>query len=196
MLRNTTKRHSRPDNCREESPDRMKNYLYEDGLTTERLCTRFLAPDDIKAWSKFFEDRDAIEFIPSHGLNSSEERAKFWIERQVKRYEHKRFGLQALIHIQTREFIGQCGLLLQEVDGKKELEVGYYIFKKYWGQGYATEAAQRFKTYAFKNKLADSVISIIDTGNVRSQKVAEKNGMSRGVQTKWQNIDAFIYRTK
>lgn len=112
-------------------------YLYQDNLESKRLVTRFLTEEDIKPWTDFFNDKEALEFMIDNGLTISEEKAKFWIGRQLLRYEEKRFGLQALIDKETNEFIGQCGLMSQDVDGVIELEVGYHIFKKHWGQGYA-----------------------------------------------------------
>ncbi len=48
--------------------------------------------------------------------------------------------------------------------------------------------------YAFENGLTTSVISIIHTDNIRSQKVAEKNGLKREKKTIWAEFDAYIYR--
>ena len=172
----------------------MSIYKYEDGLITERLTTRFLVPDDIKPWTSFFEDKDAIQYFPWVGNDSNEERSQQWIERQLARYKEKRYGLQALINKETKEFVGQCGLITQEVDGKKELEVGYHIFKKYWGNGYAPEAAKAFFDYGFKYKQAPSIISLIDIRNIKSQRVAEKNGLTREKQIRWMDMDVFIYR--
>src|ERR1700688_5033929 len=107
-------------------------YIYTDRLETDRLITRFLSIEDIKAWTDFFNNKEAVEFFPNYGYPTNEARAKSWIEKQLIRYADKRFGLQALIDKKTNNFIGQCGLLTQEVDGKTELEVGYHIFKKYW----------------------------------------------------------------
>jgi [ribosomal protein S5]-alanine N-acetyltransferase len=106
-----------------------------------------------------------------------EEMAKEVIALSLKRYEEGRFGLQALISKETGAFIGKCGLLLQEVNGKNEIEVGYHLLPAYWGKGYATEAAQRFRDYAFENNITDSVVSIIHPDNTLSKKVALRNGM-------------------
>lgn len=171
----------------------MEAYIYHDNLTSPRLKTRFLTTDDALAWTKFFEDKDAAAFIPDFGLTSSKARAEYWMKRQLARYAEQRYGLQALIDIETNEFIGQCGLLLQEVDGEKYIEVGYHIFKKYWGKGYAPEAARLFIDYAFQKGIT-SVISIIDIHNVKSQRVAEKNKLSQMKQTKWSGMDVFIYQ--
>ena len=90
--------------------------------------------------------------------------------------------------------MGQCGLLLQEVDGEPEVEIAYHILKQYWGQGYAPEAAGAFLHYAFQNNLADSVTAIIHLHNTRAQRVAEKVGLARGKQTQWAGVDVYIYR--
>lgn len=169
-------------------------YKYEDHLLTERLITRFLTPEDIRVWTHFFKDKDATAFFPNLEFDTDEEKARWWVERQLTRYRESRFGLQALVHKHTKEFIGQCGLLTQEVDGVEEVELAFDIFKKYWGQGYAPEAAQAFLQYAFRNHLAPSVISIIDVRNTKAQRVAWKCGMAREKETQWAGIDVVIYR--
>src|SRR6187455_2536372 len=103
----------------------MSSYIYNDALTSEHLITRFLTADDITAWADFCSDEDSMEFFPELKLKSPKESAEFWIRMQLKRYAENRYGLQALIHKQTGEFIGQCGLLAQVVGEQKELEVGY-----------------------------------------------------------------------
>jgi [ribosomal protein S5]-alanine N-acetyltransferase len=172
----------------------MTNYTYTDNLESKRLRTRMLTIDDVDLWTKFFEDKESMEFMPNIDLALPKDRAKFWIEKQLSRYSENRYGLQALITKDTNEFIGQCGLLLQEIDGEKRVEVGYHIFKKHWGQGYAPEAAKLFIDYGFKNDQADSIISIIHINNIKSQKVALKNGLKRMKQTRWSDKDVFIYQ--
>ena len=169
-------------------------YKYEDHLVTKRLITRFLTADDVRAWAPFFRDKDATAYFPPLELDTDEEKARWWIERQLTRYREQRFGLQALIHKETKEFIGQCGLLAQEVDGREEVELAYDIFKQYWGQGYAPEAAKAFLRYAFENNLADSVTAIIHVQNTRAQSVAEKVGLVREKQTQWSGVDVYLYR--
>jgi RimJ/RimL family protein N-acetyltransferase len=172
----------------------MAAYIYTDALESARLRTRFLTPDDTRIWSDHFRDPESVELFPTFGLNTPEERAEHWVNKNLTRYRENRYGLQVLLDKNTNAFIGQCGLLAQEVDGVHEIEVGYHIFKKYWGNGYAPEAAKLFITYAFQNDLTDSVISIIDTRNIKSQRVADKNGLKREKQTNWSGLDVYIYR--
>jgi [ribosomal protein S5]-alanine N-acetyltransferase len=172
----------------------MTPYTYQDNLETERLLTRKLTKGDTAIWADFFNDKEAIEFFPFLSSDSNEEKSRNWIDRQLNRYAENRFGLQALIDKRTNLFVGQCGLLAQEVDGKAETEVGYHIFKKYWGQGFAPEAARLFIDYAFKNNLTNSIISIIDRKNIRSQSVAEKNRLTKEKETTWSTMNVYIYR--
>lgn len=173
----------------------MSTYIYQESLQSKRLFTRFLKPDDVPAWAEFFGDKEAVEFFPDFGLTSNIEKARHTIDKQLDRYAQQRFGHQVLIDKTSHHFIGICGLLTQEVDGITETEVGYHVLKKYWGQGYAPEAAKLFIDYAFKHHLADSIISVIDLKNIKSQKVAEKNGLKIDKQTKWQSgEDVYIYR--
>ena len=180
--------------CENVSQNFMATYIYQDQLESTRLITRFLTSEDILIWTEFFKDQDAVRLFPTFGLTSNEDRAEHWINKQLTRYNENSFGLQAIIGKKTNEFIGQCGILKQELDGKTEIEVGYHVFKKYWGQGYAPEAAKLFIDYAFKNDLTNSVISIIDIRNIKSQNVANKNGLKKEKQTKWSDLDVFIYR--
>ncbi|MBA3898594.1 MAG: GNAT family N-acetyltransferase [Bacteroidetes bacterium] len=172
----------------------MTKYIYQDKLESERLITRKLTINDIPAWIDFISDGEAMEHFPDFGKQTVKEKSKQWISRQLSRYAENRFGLQAIIEKDTNLFIGQCGLLSQEIDGKPELEVGYHIFKKYWGQGFAPEAASIFIDYAFKKNLSSSVISIIDKRNKKSQRVAEKNGLAREKETIWMGLEVYIYR--
>ena len=172
----------------------MTSFIYHDNLQTDRLVTRKLTENDISIWTAFFEDKDAIEFMPPTHLTTPEKKAELWIKRQLARYAENRYGLQVLIEKKTNNFVGQAGILIQEVDGIKEIEVGYHIFKKYWGQGFAPEAAKMFINYAFENNLTNSVISIIDTRNTKSQRVAKKNGLVIDKKTRWSNLDVYIYR--
>ena len=173
------------------------SYHYPDQLQTERLQTAFLTLDDVHGWSEFFANPEAIRFlfIESLGLPTNEAVAEHMIQKQLDRYTAHRYGLQKLVHRATGEFIGCCGLLLQEVDGQKEIELGYHIFPAYWGQGYATEAAKCFIDLAFNSNQTDHVISIIDVENYASIRVAEKNGLTLDSRTTWMNNEPVgIYR--
>lgn len=170
------------------------NYLYPNEFESERLTTRRITINDKDIWTKFLADPDCVKYFPTVGDITPEARSQMWIDRQLDRYNNEKYGLVWLIDKSTNEYIGQCGLLLQIVDGVRELEVGYHLFKTHWGKGYATEAATMFKNFAFENNLTDSIISLIHIDNIPSQRVAERHGLKRDKQTKWFDLDMFVYR--
>ncbi len=170
-----------------------RNTPYKDNLSSKRLTTRFLSADDVAIWTTFFEDKDCAHFFPTMGLSHAKARAEFWIEKQLARYAENRFGLQALINKESGEFVGQCGLLLQEVDNQPVLEIGYSLLKPHWHKGYAIEAAKLFKDYAFQSNFSEELVSIINVQNTASQAVAHKNGMSNLKQTRFWDLDVFIF---
>lgn len=169
---------------------------YSNGLQTVRLRTRLLTSHDIPAWACFFESEAATRHLATFGTAACSTMSKYWIEKQLARYSNNQFGLQAVLHRASGEMVGHAGLLTQVIDGTQELEISYHIIEKYWGQGFATEAARAFVAYAFFHHLAPSVIAIIDIHNIRSQRVAQKLGFKKEAQTVWAYHDVFMFRLK
>ena len=146
---------------------------YTDIKFSERLLIRPLHLDDIEDWTRYLADPRATEYYPNLMKSDIDNRADKWIRRQLERYAEGSIGLMALIKRSTGNFVGQCGLLKQHIEGRDEIEIGYHLFPAFWGKGYATEAARKFKHIAFTKYNFATLISIIMIGNIASQKVAE-----------------------
>lgn len=144
---------------------------------TERLILRWMKWSDYDDLCKILQDEEVM--YAYEGAFSGEE-VRSWLDKQLARYKEDGFGLFAVILKETGEMIGQCGLTMQDIPGKRVLEIGYLFQKRYWHQGYATEAAKACKEYAFTELEADEVFSIIRDNNTASQNVAKRNGMTRG----------------
>ncbi len=165
------------------------------GEETERLRFRKLVPADFELWLPFHKDKRTSEFW--NGLPQDPETAcEQDFERTFYRYSNHLGGKQALILKGTGELIGLCGLLVQEVDGQKELEIAYSLLPPFWKRGFATEAAVKCREFAFHNQLAESLVSIIHIGNVPSQKVALNNGMQLDRTTTYNNNPVHIFRIR
>ena len=107
--------------------------IYKDHLKTPRIITRFLTQDDVTAWMEYCNDPIATTFTSFPHKKTPSEMAQYWIDLCLKRYNENRLGLQALLDKESEAFIGQCGLLLQEVNGRSEIEVGYHLIRRFWG---------------------------------------------------------------
>ena len=144
-------------------------------LETERLLLREITQEDFPALCKIMQDEDVM--YAYEGAYSDEE-AQEWLDKQLLRYKNDGFGLWAVVLKETGEMIGQCGLTMQDFDGKQVTEVGYLFQKAFWHKGYATEAAIACRDYAFEKHGVAEVFSIIRDTNLASQKVAIRNGMA------------------
>ena len=143
-------------------------------LETERLYLREMTQTDFSALCKIIQDDDVM--YAYEGAYSAAE-AQAWLDKQLRNYAVQGFGLWAVILKDSGEMIGQCGLTMQDFDGRQVLEVGYLLQKSFWHKGYASEAAIVCKEYAFEKLNVDEVFSIIRDTNIASQNVAKRNGM-------------------
>jgi len=122
--------------------------------------------------------------------------ARQWVDRNLRRYAEHGHGLFAVMLKGSDEVIGDCGVILQVVEGEKHLEVGYHFRRDHWGQGYATEAARACTGLAFQSFGAEKVISLIRPENVPSRRVAERTGMKPERQVIHYNLPHLVYAMK
>ncbi len=163
--------------------------------TTARLRFRKVAQHDFKKWLPFYQNPDSTKYwegIPNDPVIACQQQ----FDRIFERYQKRLGGMNALVLKGSDELVGLCGLLVQYVDGAKELEIGYSILPRYWSKGYATEAAKKCKAFAKLHSLSSSLISIIQVDNLPSQKVAINNGMHLDKTTSYKNNPVHIYRVQ
>ncbi|MCU0432618.1 MAG: GNAT family N-acetyltransferase [Bacteroidia bacterium] len=166
-----------------------------EGETSLRLHYRRVQETDRAAWLEFCRFPDSLKYIFSpNDIKSPEENLEVWFERINHRYTNNLGGMNALIEKSSNAFAGQCGLLVQTVDEIEELEIGYSLMPAFRGKGFATEAAQKCRDYAFENNFSPSLISIVHIDNVASQRTALANGMQHNKQTLHKGDPVIIFR--
>jgi len=149
------------------------------GEETKRLAFRLLAANDYNDWLPLFDHPDTGRFLGMGHLKTSKEKCDLWFEKSMARYANGTGGMNVLIDKGTGNLVGQCGLLIQTVEGEQIMEIGYSILPAHWGKGYASEAAMKCRDYAFEHRFAEKLHSIIHPENIGSMTVAERNSMSR-----------------
>ena len=145
-------------------------------IETERLILREYTTEDFEALFEIVSDPEVMQHYP---CPFDEERTKNWIQWNIENYEKYGFGLWAMVLKETGEFIGDCGLSLQNIDGKILLEIGYHVHKKYWRNGLASEAARATRDWVFQSTEYDCVYSYMKYTNVGSYSTAAANGMKK-----------------
>jgi [ribosomal protein S5]-alanine N-acetyltransferase len=152
-------------------------------LETERMVLRRMEMADVDGLMGIFSDPVAMRYYP--GTKSRQE-AEEWVRRMQENYRDQGFGLWVAVLEDSGEFAGQCGLTVQQVEGKDEVEIGYLFLRKFWGRGLATEAAMASRDHGFHTLGYGRLVSLIDPRNLPSRRVAEKVGLTlEGEIRKW-----------
>jgi len=143
-------------------------------IETDRLLLREFTEDDAPLLYELNLDPEVIRFTHDP-LTNVEHAKKVLIEvilPQYVSYDHGRWA----VHVKSNlEFIGWCGL--KYLSDTNEVDLGYRFMKRFWGNGYATEAALACIAYGFARLNLHRIVGRALPGNLTSIKVLEKCGM-------------------
>ena len=157
---------------------------------TERLILRQVQESDFDSFRDFFADEKTAHFI---GGIRNEEEAWRTMAFYLGHWQLKGYGYMVIEEKSSGDFVGCCGLWNSPT--WPEMEMGYWMQADKQGQGYATEAAERIKQFAFEEIGANTLVSYIDKENIASIKVAKRLG---GVYDKTIELSTFgphhVYR--
>lgn len=145
-------------------------------LETPRLLLRHPDMNDVPALYALYRDIEIRRYFPDGVLSYEEtkEEVEWYLEGHPR---YPKLGLWATVHIESGKFIGRCGLLPWEIDGRLEIEIAYLLDKEFWHQGLATEAAHGIQLYGFEKLHLTRLICLMHPENIASRKVAERIGM-------------------
>lgn len=104
-----------------------------------------------------------------------------WIDRVSATIVERGFGFFAAERKADRHVIGAIGFLIMgdDLPTPGAIELGWRLHPDAQGSGLATEGAAACRDWAFANLPVDEVVAITAEGNVRSQAVMGKIGMTR-----------------
>jgi ribosomal-protein-alanine N-acetyltransferase len=143
-------------------------------IETQRLLLRSFAIDDAQLIYDLNLDPEVTKF--THDPVSNLDQAKEILEKTIlPQYALYNYGRWA-VHLKPRlEFIGWCGLKYRPE--LSEVDLGYRFMKKYWGKGYATEAAFSCIKYGFEKLNLAVITGRAEPENIPSCKVLENCGL-------------------
>ncbi len=132
-----------------------------------------MALSDLDAMAGLLGDEDVMRYYPRPKTRAE---AQAWIEWQLENYAHDGFGLWVIEDVDG-EFLGDCGLTWQTVDGQTDLEIGYHVIPARQRRGIATAGARACRDFA-RARCVRRLIAITHPDNRASQRVAEKVGLT------------------
>ena len=145
-------------------------------LETERLYFREMTMADYADIREILQNEQVMKNV--RGFIYTDEEVRSWIRKQMDRYRKYGFGKWVLLRKGTDEFVGVCGISMQDLGDGEVPEVGYFLKEEYWNNGFATEAGARCMEYAFGELGFSEIFSLISIDNMASRRVAVKLGMS------------------
>lgn len=160
-------------------------------LETGRLILREYTKDDFNGLYAILSDPITMQHYPKP---YDEKGTMRWIEWSLANYSKYGFGLWAINRKDTGEFIGDCGITMQMIDGELLPEIGYHIHRDHWRHGFASEAAKAVRDWAFTNTEFDRLYSYMTATNVASYATAVAAGLKRiKVYNDPEEGDMFVY---
>ena len=148
-------------------------------LGTERLLLRRWRDADLDPFAAINADPVVMEHF-FHGVSTWADSAAF-MHRIEQEFEQRGFGLWAVEVPGIAAFVGFVGLheAVFEAPFTPAVEVGWRLSRAHWGHGYATEAARAALDFGFQHAGLDEIVSFTNVGNLRSQRVMQRIGMTR-----------------
>ncbi|MGV3609838.1 MAG: GNAT family N-acetyltransferase [Fluviicola sp.] len=143
-------------------------------LETPRLTLREMTPEDAESAYILNSDPEVLKYTGDNPFESVEEAREFL--EKYESYKKYGFGRWAVILKETGEYLGWCGLkYIPELD---EFDIGYRLMKKFWGKGYATEAAEACLKLGFGQFGMKTIVGRAMPENGASVRVLEKIGLT------------------
>lgn len=168
-------------------------------IKTERLILRAFSLDDIPSYRKEFETEAVQKYLGGVlMLKDDIKDAQNWLRNINDRLLKKKLVLTWLIVLNENpsESVGRIDL--GGFSNQKVAEVSYYIWEKYWGNGFALEALNSVVEFGFRDLKLERIQAIVDIRNTASEKVLmkadfDKEGMLRKYPIGKSVADIYMY---
>ncbi len=145
------------------------NYLIE----TYRCRLREMQAEDGAVFYELNSDPDVLKYTGDEPFASVEAATAF-----LKNYDaYRKYGMGRWVieRKSDQAILGWCGLKF--LPEEQEVDIGYRLFKKFWGQGYATETSRACLEYGFNTLQLPRIIGRSAVANGASVRVLEKCGL-------------------
>ena len=146
-------------------------------LHTQRILLRPFRTGDAAAVQRLAGHPDIASTTANIPHPYGDGVAEAWIATHADRFARDESAIFAITLASTGELMGSIGLEIRREHARAEL--GYWIGKPHWDQGYVTEAAREVVRFAFDDLGLRRVFAIHFVRNPASGRVMEKIGMVR-----------------
>ena len=142
---------------------------------TERLAVRRFNEDDAAFILELLNEPSWIRFIGNKNVHSVDDARNYLVNGPMAMYERVGFGLFLVALKATGEPVGMCGLIKR--DTLEDVDIGFAFLPRYWGKGYAFEAADATMKYGRDVLKLKRIVAITAPDNDSSIKLIERIGL-------------------
>lgn len=147
-------------------------------LSSTRLLLREFRADDWRDVHAFNSDAQVFEHLPSDpGTEEQSGGFVHWCIEQSQAEPRTDYDL-AVLHRADQRVIGWCRYAWR-ADEVDQGEIAYLLNRQYWGQGIASEIAERLLQFGFAELGAHRIFATSRPANRASWRVLKKVGMRR-----------------
>ena len=150
-----------------------------------RIILRDHIISDLEDMHEWISDNKIMRFLPGMKTSSIDETKNRLIESIEESLKSNRKKYFFAVLLKTGEIIGDAGftVLCKNEDGGIA-NIGYFLKKQFWGNGYGTEAASLMIQYCFEKIKLHKVTAGCDAENRSSEQVMIKCGMKKEAEYK------------
>ncbi|MGM0847023.1 MAG: GNAT family N-acetyltransferase [Bacillota bacterium] len=159
-------------------------------LKTDRLYLRNVSLEDAEFIFKLYSDEEVCEYLYDEEIYTSLEEAKEFISWNSDP-EQKGRNRWCISRRSDQETLGTCGF--DSWDRENHIaEIGYDLWKDFWGEGYMRETLGPAIESGFQNMNLNRINAFVALNNLRSSRLLE----SLGFQMEGIYRDKHFYREK
>jgi len=144
-------------------------------LRTPRLSLRPLLPEDAPEFHRLINDWDICRFLPDAPFPYPAQMATGWIEAAASDRAAGKAHQFAIVHGAT--LIGCAGLRLSR--DQKSAELGYWLGRRHWGEGFCSEAAARLTEWGFAELSVGKITATVAAENAASIAILRRAGFAQ-----------------
>lgn len=149
-------------------------------LQTRRLRLRRWHERDIAPFLAMNRDTEVMQYFSARMSDADAIRA---IVQYESNFDTRGYGIWAVEHRETGEFVGSVGLEPYESGADEQsVAICWKLCRKFWGGNYGYEAASAVVDFAFDYLRVPELIAIVPPHNARSQRLMRRLGLSTDAQ--------------
>jgi RimJ/RimL family protein N-acetyltransferase len=159
-------------------------------IETNRLILRPFEPSDAEAAFGWFGDSVVMRFTPT-GPDKSTEETKARLVSYAKHQLVHGFSKWLVLDRDSGVAIGDSGLLV--LQDYSWVDLGFRFAQRYWGRGFATEAAFAWVGAAFDEFRVGQLGAFVNPQNIASIRVLEKVGFHAERRDMVMGMDSIVF---